>query len=115
MFNVFDTTGRSLPGYCKIVGYKGLAVLSTLRFLLVPVFVLCATSSYNPFDRDLFVLALMLVFSLSNGYCSSLGMMYGPARAELMERETAGYILSVFLQGGICLGSTVALGVKHLN
>jgi hypothetical protein len=39
-------------------------------------------------------------------------MMFGPTLAEPHEKESAGFIMSFFLQFGIFLGSQVALAFK---
>jgi hypothetical protein len=56
-------------------------VVTLLRFGLVPIWILCVRG-HHVFGNDLFVAALMVVFSFTNGYNASLGMMYGPRKVR---------------------------------
>ena len=60
-----------------------LIAMCTLRWIFVPLFLLCNFSNvhashYVLFRHDAVPIILMLLFGLSNGYLSSLSMMAAP-------------------------------------
>jgi hypothetical protein len=59
-----------------------LQIAAIVRFVLIPAWVACDYAN-GMFGNDIFVLFLMIVFSISNGYIASLGMMFGPSKVRL--------------------------------
>jgi equilibrative nucleoside transporter 1/2/3 len=112
-FNVFDLIGRSLPRYTILLSPDTVWIGVYLRYLLYPLFFLAAHSDVFS-DSSFWVLAFGVVFSISNGYISSLVMMFAPAKVPAHERGTAGGIMSVALTGGILAGSMFALAIQKL-
>ena len=107
-FNVFDTLGRTLPKYARCIPRKALLVPTVLRLAFVPLFV---CSVLYPVFNDWIVLFIVVVFSVSNGYLSTLGMMYGAATGNTLsddERGLAGLVTSTALQCGIFVGLALA-------
>ena len=114
-FNVFDTLGRTLPKYARCIPRKALLVPTALRLLFVPLFV---CSVIYPAFNDWIVLFIVVVFSVSNGYLSTLGMMYGAATGNTLsddERGLAGLVTSTALQGGIFVGLALANAFSTLQ
>lgn len=112
VFNVFDFTGRmsaSLNGgrglNVRLCFERGLWAVTIGRFLVVP-FMLVATHGANM--DDYLLAASVAVMAVTNGYVSSVMMMYGPAKVKAEKREMAGIIMSCFLQFGILGGTGLA-------
>jgi len=57
------------------------------------------------FYNDAIPCIITACFALSNGYVSTISMVYGPTFVEDFEKETAGIIMSVALNAGIITGS----------
>ena len=60
---------------------------------------------------DWFSILNMALFAITNGYNSTLLMIYGPMMAREKHREKAGIIMGFHLAGGIFFGALVALGM----
>jgi equilibrative nucleoside transporter 1/2/3 len=84
------------------------------RFALLPLFLGCALR-WAGFMGDPFAFGVMVVFAFTNGYFASLGMMHGPGGVEPEERQSAGFLMTLFLQAGIFTGSQVSLGFAKLT
>ena len=110
LFNIGDYLG------CQIVGLfawpskdsRLLPLFVVLRLVFIPLFLMCnnnlqAVPDY--FEEDGYYIVFMLLFSISNGYLSSLCMMYGPALVEDKDAEKAGKMMASFLGLGLMLGS----------
>ena len=78
-----DWIGRILAGIGQIVSEKSrwLLILSISRVVFIPLFLMC---NYEHrllpyvFNHDFWPIIINVLFSVSNGYLGSLGMMYGP-------------------------------------
>lgn len=57
------------------------------------------------FDNDIAPAVIMVLFAFTNGYLSTLCMMYGPMNAQEEDEETAGALMSFFLALGLTAGS----------
>jgi solute carrier family 29 (equilibrative nucleoside transporter), member 1/2/3 len=90
-----------------------------VRVVFVPLFALC-----NVFDTKLTVvfsstawpLLFMAAFALSNGYLSTLSMIYGPQRIDQSgpDSEIAGAVMILALTFGLFSGSMVAYPVSYV-
>jgi hypothetical protein len=60
------------------------------------------------FQKDWFRILNMALFSITNGYDSTLLMIYGPGFADNANKERAGIIMSFHLVGGIFFGALIA-------
>jgi len=114
LFNGFDLLGRSLPAYVVLFSVDTVWLGVYLRFLLYPLFFLSVHSTI--FDASSWwVLAFGAVFSLSNGYVSSLVMMFAPSRVAAHERGAAGGVMSMSLVSGILMGSLCSFGIQKIT
>jgi hypothetical protein len=78
------------------------------RMMFVPLFIFLA----QHVTSDILTITAMLLFSVSNGFCATLSMMYGPGQVSRKnEKETVGYLMATSLIGGILMGSIVAFPV----
>ncbi|XP_045583120.2 equilibrative nucleoside transporter 1 isoform X2 [Procambarus clarkii] len=110
LFNVGDYVGRQGAGFLMWPqrGSKILYVMVFLRIVFIPLFLLC---NHNPssiiptvFGHDAWYVVFMLLFSLSNGYCSSLCMMYGPKMVSEDKAEVASSMMAAMLGLGLLTG-----------
>lgn len=93
LFNVGDWIGRTLPLYYQVVSSRLLLLFAIARTCFIPLFV------YN-FDSDLVFVVLLLLFSVSNGWLTSLVFMAAPQHTS----SQPGTVLSFFLVTGLALG-----------
>jgi hypothetical protein len=108
VFNIFDTVGRTLPARLLCIKPKWLLPATILRFALIPIFVGCA-NGWSPLFNDAAAVLTLAAIGTTNGYFSTLAFIYAPANLPAHEKETGGFLLSLFLNAGIVLGSQVAL------
>jgi len=111
-FQIFDFIGRTLPQYIILFSAKWLWAPTLARCVFFLLFILCI----NPviYQHDAWYFTFMAIFALSNGYCGTLAMMYGPNKALEHEKETAGAIMSFFLNFGIFIAAHFALLLLYL-
>jgi len=113
VFNLGDWIGRILAGIGQIVNEKSkwLLILSISRVVFIPLFLMC---NYKHrllpyvFNHDFYPIIINVLFSVSNGYLGSLGMMYGPKLVSIEYGETAGTMMSLFLQLGLTCGACLS-------
>jgi len=112
-FNVFDWIGRTAPKWLMLFSPHRIWIPIGLRILFFPAFLVCV----NPeaVTSDIYVYIMMSIFAISNGYLSSLVMMFGPTSVAPHERETAGGVMSLFLNVGILLGTLVSIIFKQVG
>jgi len=110
IFNLFDTIGRFAGGSIQIFSEKTVFFLTVSRLVFIPLFVLIQLDSHPLwiFSSDWFRILNMAVFSITNGYNSTLTMIFGPSLAKEPDKERAGLIMSFHLVGGIFFGSLIA-------
>jgi equilibrative nucleoside transporter 1/2/3 len=110
LFNTFDTMGRVLPAHVPQPREEFLLPATVLRFGLAAWFVACSKSWIaSALGADIAAIAAVLVLGMSNGYLTSMTLMYAPSHAADNEKETAGFLLSLSLTLGITVGSQLAL------
>ena len=66
-----------------------------LRAAFIPAFLLCAVDGSklpSPLSGDAWPELLLAAFGLTNGYLSSLAMMYGPSSVDPNEVSALAYI-----------------------
>lgn len=116
IFNIGDWCGRIIAGIIQIVSEKNkfLIVLCLARVVFIPLFLMC---NYSPrggrllpyvFNHDFYPIIFNILFSVSNGYLGSLCMMYGPKLVAIEYAETAGTMMSLFLQLGLTFGACLS-------
>ncbi|XP_027712102.1 equilibrative nucleoside transporter 2 isoform X2 [Vombatus ursinus] len=120
LFNTMDWLGRSMTSYFLWPDQDGrlLPLLACLRFLFVPLFMLCHVPerSHLPvlFPQDACFITFMLLFALSNGYLVSLTMCLAPRQVLPHESEVAGALMTFFLALGLSFGASLSFLFKSL-
>lgn len=109
-FNIFDTIGRFLPSKLQLFTPNNVFILTVSRLIFIPLCVLIQLSSspHGIFKSDWFRIVNMAIFAITNGYNSTLLMMFGPSMVESHELERTGIIMGTHLVGGIFFGSIIA-------
>eukprot|EP00026_Physarum_polycephalum_P008280 Phypoly_transcript_08362.p1 GENE.Phypoly_transcript_08362~~Phypoly_transcript_08362.p1 ORF type:complete len:227 (+),score=22.00 Phypoly_transcript_08362:819-1499(+) len=112
VFMVCDFIGRTLPQWVRIFSPTFLPFPALTRFVFFPLILICI----HPLliANDFATCIIMALFGLTNGYCTTLAMIYGPQQVSSGEKEMAGMILSGCLTIGIILGSHFALLMLYL-
>nr|XP_045012420.1 equilibrative nucleoside transporter 2 isoform X2 [Jaculus jaculus]XP_045012432.1 equilibrative nucleoside transporter 2 isoform X2 [Jaculus jaculus] len=120
LFNIMDWVGRSLTSYFLWPDEDSrlLPLLVCLRFLFVPLFMLCNVRERSRlpilFPQDAYFITFMLVFAISNGYLVSLTMCLAPRQVLPHEREVAGALMTFFLALGLSCGASLSFLFKAL-
>lgn len=88
---IFDFVGRLSPKFFSIP----FAALTLVIWLRVGFFVLFILMAWKTpiIQNDIVAFIAMTVFALTNGYCCSLSMIYGPQEVETHEKQSAGTIM----------------------
>lgn len=111
-FQIFDVVGRYLAdALASYLPPSRLWMLSTLRLLFVPTFLL---GQFHPnwsflWGSDAGRVLLVSLLALSNGFVASCAMMFGPSRCERELREVAGISMGCMMVIGIFSGTLLAL------
>ncbi|XP_006860952.1 PREDICTED: equilibrative nucleoside transporter 2 [Chrysochloris asiatica] len=120
LFNLMDWLGRSLTSYFLWPDEDSrlLPLLVCLRFLFVPLFMLCHVPERSRlpilFPQDAYFITFMLLFAVSNGYLVSLSMCLAPRQVLPHEREVAGALMTFFLALGLSCGASLSFLFKAL-
>ncbi|XP_068211138.1 equilibrative nucleoside transporter 1-like [Palaemon carinicauda] len=110
LFSIGDYLGRQSSGFISWPrrGSRILHVLVFGRIIFIPLFLLCNHDPKSPiptvFDHDAYYIVFMLLFAFSNGYLSSLCMIYGPKLVSEDKAELASAIMIAMLGFGLMLG-----------
>ncbi|XP_069036472.1 equilibrative nucleoside transporter 2 isoform X1 [Lepisosteus oculatus] len=119
-FNLMDWIGRSIPSVVQWPPKESrlFPALVAARLLFVPLLVLCNVQARARlpvwFAHDALFTAIMVLFSLSNGYCVCLSMSYAPQMVEPQDAETAGALMTFFLALGLSLGAALSFPLRFL-
>ncbi|KAL9656557.1 hypothetical protein ABK040_012140 [Willaertia magna] len=115
-FNIFDFIGRSAPRWIIMIKGKWISIPILLRFIFFPLFIFYFKPEIFGLDafNDSIPLISMAVLALTNGYFSSLSMMFAPGCVEDYEKETAGTMMTFFLLLGLTLGSNTGLAIGKI-
>ncbi|XP_007432178.1 equilibrative nucleoside transporter 3 [Python bivittatus] len=121
LYNVADWCGRQITAWIQVPGphSKWLPTVTLLRTFFIPIFMLC---NYQPrmhiakvvFAQDVYPVVFIVFLGLSNGYLSTLSIIYGPKVTPNELSEAAGVLMVLFLQVGLALGSGFSVLVVHL-
>uniref|UniRef100_A0A673VKT3 Solute carrier family 29 member 3 n=2 Tax=Suricata suricatta TaxID=37032 RepID=A0A673VKT3_SURSU len=121
LFNFADLCGRQGTAWIQVPGprSKVLPGLVLLRTCLLPFFVFC---NYQPrthlrtvaFRSDLYPVLFTSLLGLSNGYLSTLALMYGPKIVPRELAEATGVVMSFYMCLGLVLGSACSALLVHL-
>jgi equilibrative nucleoside transporter 1/2/3 len=112
-FQLFDTVGRTLPRWIIAFNQRTVIVPILLRVVFLILFLLCLKPRL--ILHDAFPLIFMALMAFTNGYLSSLVMMFAPSNVKEHEKQTAGTMMTFFLLLGICAGSNIGLGIGLLR
>jgi len=120
LFNIGDYLGRQVAGLIAWPGKNSrlIPLFVVLRVVFIPLFLMCnnnleAMPDY--FENDGFYIAIMLLFSISNGYLSSLCMMFGPGLVDEKDAEKAGSLMAAFLGLGLMMGGFSSFAVATIK
>ncbi|XP_035608859.1 equilibrative nucleoside transporter 2-like [Oncorhynchus keta] len=111
IFNVCDWIGRTVTTLFQWPPKESrlFPVLVVSRVVFVPLLMLCnvQSRSYLPvlFSHDAVFAFIMILFSLSSGYCVCLSMSYAPQLVASKDAETAGALMTFFLGLGLSIGA----------
>mmetsp|Transcript_11400 Transcript_11400/g.18554 ORF Transcript_11400/g.18554 Transcript_11400/m.18554 type:complete len:460 (-) Transcript_11400:212-1591(-) len=112
MFNLTDLIGRlAAPMYPLSVTANNVWKFATMRVVFIPLFLLCNVSdSQLPvvFKSDAFPIIFMIFFGLSNGYVSTLAMMFGPSLVPPKDAGLAGTLMIFSLTIGLMSGAMLS-------
>lgn len=113
LFNLFDFIGRYSASHITFdwINARNIWVPVVVRAIFFPLFLLCnITDTQLPviFKSDFFPIFFMILFSLTNGYFSSLCMMLGPSLTEPRDSMLAGNIMVFCLTFGLFSGASVS-------
>ncbi|KAH0623540.1 hypothetical protein JD844_006399 [Phrynosoma platyrhinos] len=121
LYNFADWCGRQITAWIQVPGPKSklLPTMALLRTFFIPVFIFC---NYQPrmhvtrvvFTQDIYPVVFTVLLGFSNGYLSTLSMIYGPKITPKELSEAAGVLMMMFLQLGLALGSGFSVLVVHL-
>ncbi|XP_060097156.1 equilibrative nucleoside transporter 3 [Heteronotia binoei] len=121
LYNFADWCGRQITAWIQVPGPKSklLPTMVLLRTFLVPIFMLC---NYQPrmhitrvlFAQDIYPVVFTVLLGFSNGYLSTLSIIYGPKVTPKELSESAGVLMMVFMQLGLAMGAAFSVLVVHL-
>ncbi|KAL0617767.1 Equilibrative nucleoside transporter 3 [Plecturocebus cupreus] len=121
LYNFADLCGRQLTAWMQVPGPNSMVLpgLVLLRTCLIPLFVLC---NYQPrvhlktvlFQSDVYPAVLNSLLGLSNGYLSTLALLYGPKIVPRELAEATGVVMSFYMCLGLTLGSACSTLLVHL-
>ena len=110
IFCVGDFIGRSGP-YLIRIPRLALEILTYSRLVFFLLFILSGLD-YMVYNWLTYI--MMAVFAVTNGYCGTLSLMYGPQRVSEHERELAGLIMSFCLNFGIFIACNFSMLLLYI-
>lgn len=124
VWNAGDLAGRLLPLWSRVslIHRPGwLLVLSILRIVWVPLYLLCnitdlgaeTRSTSSPMGDAFYLLVVQFPFGLTNGYLGSSSMMGASDQVDEHEKEAAGGFMALCLVGGLTIGSLFSFVVGN--
>ncbi|XP_037660350.1 equilibrative nucleoside transporter 3 [Choloepus didactylus] len=121
LFNFADLCGRQMTAWVQVPGPRSklLPGLVLTRTIFIPFFVFC---NYQPrvhlrtvvFESDVYPALFTSLLGLSNGYLSTLALMYGPKIVPRELAEATGVVMSFYLCLGLAFGSACSALLVHL-
>lgn len=114
-FNTSDVIGKILAASPYPWSRRQLILLSGLRIVLVPMFLLCCAPRHRPIISGetapfLFTIAL----GISNGLAGSLPMMLAPAKVPGTLKEVTGNIMTLSYNVGLTAGSLIGYVFENM-
>ncbi|KAK6292157.1 hypothetical protein J4Q44_G00379420 [Coregonus suidteri] len=120
IFNVCDWIGRTVTTLVQWPPKESclFPALVVSRMVFVPLLMLCnvQSRSYLPvlFSHDAAFVFIMMLFSVSSGYCVCLSMSYAPQLVASKDAETAGALMTFFLALGLSIGAALSFLLRLL-
>ncbi|XP_036439071.1 equilibrative nucleoside transporter 2 [Colossoma macropomum] len=120
VFNVMDWTGRTVTSLVQWPPKESrlFPMLVIFRVIFVPLLMLCNVQErrFLPvfFSNDVLFVIIMMLFSISSGYCVCLSMSYAPQLVVPKDAETAGALMTFFLALGLSLGAAFSFPLRLL-
>ncbi|KAM6949388.1 equilibrative nucleoside transporter 2-like [Aplochiton taeniatus] len=120
VFNIMDWIGRTVTTVVQWPPKESrlFPALVVSRVVFVPLLMLCnvQSRSYLPvyFSHDAAFTTIMMLFSLSSGYCVCLTMSYAPQLVKPKDAETAGALMTFFLALGLSIGAALSFPLRAL-
>ncbi|XP_057592386.1 equilibrative nucleoside transporter 3 isoform X2 [Hippopotamus amphibius kiboko] len=121
LYNFADLCGRQITAWIQVPGprSKVLPGLVLLRTCFIPLFMFC---NYQPrihlqmvvFQSDMYPVLFISLLGLSNGYLSTLALIYGPKIVPRELAEATGVVMSFYMCLGLVLGSACSALLVHL-
>ncbi|XP_062958902.1 equilibrative nucleoside transporter 3 isoform X2 [Cynocephalus volans] len=121
IYNFADLCGRQITAWIQLPGPKSkvLPGLVLLRTCLIPLFMFC---NYQPrvhlrtvvFTSDIYPILFITLLGLSNGYLSTLALIYGPKIVPRELAEATGMVMAFYVNLGLVLGSACSALLAHL-
>lgn len=119
LFNVGDWVGRMMPvsSIFQIFQVKYLVLLSTLRSVFIPLFLVCNVIVSEQrrlpvlINSDFVYFILIWIFAVSNGWICSLAMMAAPQLESIKsahEKSLVGSVMSFSLVVGLAIGGSLS-------
>lgn len=116
-FNFFDSIGRYMGGVpCLVLSNKTIKIGSLMRSLFLATCLLIAfdVAPSAIFSSDWFILLNLALFSVSNGYVSTLCATKAPGTVEGEAKGQVGGFVGICISTGIVLGSLLAFGMAYV-
>ncbi|CAM9101096.1 unnamed protein product, partial [Choristocarpus tenellus] len=118
-FNLFDFIGRLVAGLPQqLLSGHMLSSMAAARVVFIPLFLACRLQG-SRFPQwlhwDVFPLALMPLFSFSNGFVGSHSMMAGPHAVCPQMRDFAGTSMVFCLSMGLLVGSVLSFFTLYFS
>uniref|UniRef100_A0A8D3BHV2 Equilibrative nucleoside transporter 2-like n=1 Tax=Scophthalmus maximus TaxID=52904 RepID=A0A8D3BHV2_SCOMX len=113
VFNAMDLAGRGTPSLVQWPSKGSLLFPATVvsRLVFVPLLMMCNVENSRLtvlFSHDAAFVAIMALFSFSNGYLATLCMAYAPQLVHRQDGETVGSLMTFFLVLGLALGASLS-------
>ncbi|XP_063675834.1 equilibrative nucleoside transporter 4-like [Bolinopsis microptera] len=108
-FNAWDFGGTIATGLSYKMPDNILLLTGALRWLLVPVLLMCVLPSNPIIPGEGVPIIVMSVLGFTTGYMGSTPMCAASSQVDLEEREMAGNLMTMCMLLGLTLGSTSAM------
>ena len=113
VFNLTDVTGKYLTKFLFSIGNHRIVFYTSLRFLLLPCFILCLVPNEEPvFTNFAFILLFTVALGLTNGIFGSLPMIVAPN--YVANKELTGNLMTLSYCVGLTLGTLLSYLIENL-
>ena len=110
-----DTIGRYSGGVPSLIlSNMAIKIFSGIRTFFFVIFCLIAFDVAPFFSYDWFIILNLALFSISNGYVSTLCAVKAPQTVEGEAKGQVGGFIGITISSGIVIGSLLAFAVQYL-